>query len=51
MLCVISMIVSLQKNFAVSVRVPDFMAKKRSRGQPRPGHGLSPGFSPNKEKY
>ena len=37
MLCVISMIVSLQKNFAVSVRVPDFMAKKRSRGQPNQG--------------
>jgi len=29
------MIVSLQKNSAVSVRVPDFMAKKRSRGQPK----------------
>ena len=36
MLCVISMRVSLQNNSAVSVRVSDFMAKKRSRGQPRP---------------
>ena len=27
--------ISMQKNFAISVKVPDFMTKKLSRGQPR----------------